>query len=253
MRSVVARARKRRDDSGFSLIEMLVAMIILGALGTVFLTTVLGAESSANNTSSEQDLNEEARLALNRMARELRQADAITAVRNPDGASYDSSAITTVTFTADFNGDGCIDGVAIAGVSPTPTCQPYAASNPETLTYCWDPSANVRQLYLIPGTLTGNDCSSGLPILAGQVTSFKLSYRSNDYLYDTTGAPDGGSDGITTWSELDAAGPPVGNNDGQLDGPELANIDSIVIDLGVSDNGNHEQSYTTQVDLRNLS
>lgn len=245
-----------RDDSGFTLIEMLVAMVILGALGSVFLMTVIGAETSAKNSSSEQDLNEEARLALNRMARELRQANALTTVLNPDGSSYSSSAITAVTFTADFNGDGCIDGVAPTPTpSPAPTCQAYTASNPETLTYCWDPSASVRQLYLIPGTLPGSTCqvSGALPILAGQVTSFKLSYRSNEYLYDTTGGNPSGGDGITTWTELDQAGAPVGNNDGVLNQPELSNVDSIVIELTVSASGQHQQSYATQVDLRNLS
>ena len=236
----------RRDESGFTLVEMLVAIVILGALGTVFLSTVLGAQTSAKGTSSEQDLNEEARLALNRMAREMRQASALTEVRNPDGADYDSSAITSVTFTADFNGDGCIDGTtSTVGV----VCQAYNASNPETLTYCWDPSASVRQLYLIPGSLTGASCqvSGALPILAGQVTSFKLSYRSNEYLYDADG------DGITTWTELDDAGPPVGNNNDALGQPELTNVDSVVIALTVSASGQHAQAYTTQVDLRNLS
>jgi prepilin-type N-terminal cleavage/methylation domain-containing protein len=238
-------ARDTRD-SGFTLVEMLVSMVILGALGSVFLTTVFGAETSAKGTSSEQDLNEEARLALNRMARELRQADALTSVLNPDGTSYSSSAITAVTFTADFNGDGCIDGVAL---SVGAVCTAYSASNPETLTYCWDPSASVRQLYLIPGSLSGSTChvDGALPILAGQVTSFKLSYRSNEYLYDADG------DGITTWTELDQAGSPVGNDDGALNSPELSNVDSIVIELNVSANGQHQQSYATQVDLRNLS
>jgi len=242
--------RRHADDGGFTLIEMLVAMIILSALGTVFLTTVIGAETSAKNTSSEQDLNEEARLALNRMARELRQANAITEVRNPDGGAYSSTAITSVTFTADFDGDGCVDGVVPSPApSPVPVCNAYSSSNPETLTYCWDPSASVRQLYLIPGTLTGPSCqvSGALPILAGQVTSFKLSYRSNKYLYDTSG------DGITTWTELDQAGAPVGNIDGVLNQPELGNVDSVAIELTVSASGQHEQSYATQVDLRNLS
>lgn len=237
----------RRNDQGFTLVEMLVAMVVLSALGTVFLTTVMGSQKSAKATSSEQDLNEEARLALNRMARELRQADALTEVRNPDGANYDSTAITSVTFTADFNGDGCIDGVA--NTTPAPVCDPADDSNPETLTYCWDPTATVRQLYLIPGALAAGDTcqSQGLPILAGQVTSFKLSYRSNEYLYDADG------DGITTWTELDDAGTPVGNNDDSLDDPELDNVDSVVIELTVSSNGAHTQTYTTQVDLRNLS
>jgi prepilin-type N-terminal cleavage/methylation domain-containing protein len=251
--SVLLRRRSDGEgDRGFTLVEMLVAMVMLGAIGSIFLITVIGSETSAKNTSSEQDLNQEARLALNRMAREMRQAEALTTVRNPDGATYDSSNITSVTFSADFNGDGCIDGVVpTPAPSPAPACQPYTAANPEVLTYCWDPTANVRQLYLIPGTLPnpGTSChvTGALPILAGQVSSFKLSYRSNSYLYDADG------DGITTWTELDQAGAPVGNDDGALDAPDLANVDSIVIELTVSANGNHAQTYTTQVDLRNLS
>lgn len=247
-----SRMRRRQDgaDAGFTLVEMLCAMIMLGAFGSIFMSTVIGADNSASATSSQHDLNEEARLALNRMARELRQATALSAVLNPDGPSYNSTAITAVTFTADFNGDGCIDGVAPSPApTPPPVCLPYAASNPETLTYCWDPSANVRQLYLIPGALATASCqvAGARPILAGQVTTFQLSYRSNRYLYDANG------DGITSWLELDQAGTPVGNQNGALDGPELANTDSVVIDLTVSANGKHTQSYETQVDLRNLS
>jgi prepilin-type N-terminal cleavage/methylation domain-containing protein len=249
---MIARGRRIRCDgeAGFTLIEMLVSVVVLGVLGTIFVTTVLGAQTSARTTTTENDLNEEARLALNRMARELRQASTVATALNPDGASYSSTLTTAVTFNADFNGDGCIDGVAPSPTpTPAPVCQSYTAANPETLTYCWDPSATVRQLYLIPGTLPGQSCqvSGALPILAGQVTSFKLSYRSNQYLYDASG------DGITTWSELDAAGPPVGNADGALSQPELGNVDSVVIDLLVSSNGQHSQTYVTQVDLRNLS
>jgi prepilin-type N-terminal cleavage/methylation domain-containing protein len=246
----VRRWATSREDAGFTLIEMLVAMLVLAALGSVFITTILGAQTSARATTSEHDLNEEARLALNRMARELRQASALSTVINADGPAYSSTATTAVTFVADFNGDGCIDGVAPSPApTPAPVCQPYAAGNPETLTYCWDPSATVRQLYLIPGTLPGGSCqvTGALPILAGQVTSFKLSYRSNAYLYDANG------DGITSWLELDQFGPPVGNDDDTLDQPELANVDSVGIELVVSAGGRHTQSYETQVDLRNLS
>ena len=244
------RRRPDRRDAGFTLIEMLVSVVVLGSLGIIFMTTVLGAQTSARNTTTEHDLNEEARLALNRMARELRQASSLQTVLNPDGVGYSASSTTAVTFSADFNGDGCIDGVTPSPAPvPAPTCQPYSSANPETLTYCWDPTASVRQLYLIPGTLPGSTCqvTGALPILAGQVSAFKLSYRSNQYLYDTDG------DGITTWTELDEAGPPVGNNDDTLNPSELSNVDSVVIDLLVSANGKHQQSYATQVDLRNLS
>jgi hypothetical protein len=66
-------------------------------------------------------------------------------------------------------------------------------------------------------------------------------------LYDSNG------DGVTSWLEVDQADPPVGDANSTLDANELSKIDSIVIDLGVSANGAHDQNYTTQVDLRNLS
>jgi len=249
MSAFVARLRGRADDRGFTLVEMLVAMVLMGILGSVFIAVMTGAKTSATATRSSQDLNEEARLGMNRMARELRQATALNAVLNPDGPSYSTSNITAVTFKADFNGDGCINGVMPSPVpTPTPTCVANDATNPEVLTYCWDPSATVRQLFLIPGVLSGGNCnvSGAKPILAGQVTAFNLSYRSNAYLADSN------NDGVTTWLELDQAGPPFGNNDGQLD-TELPSVDSVVIALTVSANGAHVQDYTTQVDLRNLS
>jgi type II secretory pathway pseudopilin PulG len=247
MTRALSRFRDDRHDAGFTLVEMLVAVILTSLVGTAILSVVFGANQSAKATKSAQDLNEEARLSLNRMARELRQANGLTRVLNADGPGYSNSAITVVTFTADFNGDGCIDGVNSAGTATG--CTSYQSSNPETLTYCWDPSASVRQLYLIPGALTGNTCQAtgALPILAGQVTSFKLTYRSNQYLYDSNG------DGVTSWLEVDQADPPVGDGNSTLDANELSKIDSIVIDLGVSANGAHNQTYTTQVDLRNLS
>jgi prepilin-type N-terminal cleavage/methylation domain-containing protein len=242
--------RRAASDRGFTLIEMLVSMIIMGLVGTVVMSVVFGARTASTASVSQHDLNEEARQALNRMAREVRQATAITAVQNPDGAAYDGTKITSMTFTADFDGDGCIDGVAPTPTpTPAPTCSPSSSSNPETLTYCWDPSVAVRQLYLVPGAVGSNTCSASgaRPILAGQVTSFQLAYRSNSYLYDAN------SDGVTAWSELDGAVAPVGDSNDVLDANELKSVDSVVLTLTVSAGGAHTQNYQTQVDLRNLS
>jgi prepilin-type N-terminal cleavage/methylation domain-containing protein len=254
-------SRMRREDvnAGFTLVELLVAIVLMGILGSVFLAVTLSAKNSTNQTTSQQDLNEEARQAINRMAREIRQATSIISVLNPDGTSYDPNKITAITFTADFNGDGCIDNATPAPVpQPAPTCAAVPSAdpnNPETLTYCWDPSASVRQLYIVPGQLNSSTSCQGsgaMPILAGQVTSFMLKYQSNLYLYD------GNGDGVTSWSELDQADPPIGDpgtpGAGVLDSNELRNIDSVVIDLSVAAGGTHHtQNYETQVDLRNLS
>ena len=243
------RNRGARGDAGFTLVELLVAIIMLSILGSVFLSVVLSSKRSVSNTQQQMDINEEARLAINRMGRELRQATALTAVRNPDGSSFDSTAVTALTFSADFDGDGCINGVApTPAPTPAPTCNPVNTNNPEVLTYCYDPAPAAQRLMLIPGTLAGSTCTQpgALPILAANVTGLKFSYRSNSYLYDTNG------DGITTWRELDAAESPVGDRDENINTGDLPNIDSVVVDVTLLE-GSHRQNYQTQIDLRNLS
>ncbi len=184
------------------------------------------------------------------MARELRQATAVTSVLNPDGPSYSNSATTSVTFAADFDGDGCINGVAPNPMPQPPVvCQaalPGEPGDPHLLLgpgrdgppALPDPRDAGRDE--LPGQRRPADPRRPGHDVQAQLSQQPLSLRRN-------------SDGITTWRELDAAGAPVGNDNDQLDEPDLGNVDSVVIELVVSANGAHAQSYTTQVDLRNLS
>lgn len=214
------RARMRQDD-GFTIVEMAVAMVLLGILASVLSVTMTGSRETAETVRQVNNLNEEARLAVNRIARELRQAQEVTAVSSPDPS-------TSVTFEVDFNGNGTIDA---------------STSDPERLTYTWDGSRILLSATDTVGTTVTQ------PILSGEVSSFRLDYRSSLYQYDCNG------DGITTWQELDAAtcgpaGNTVGNGDGLLDASELAHIDSVVLDFSVLD-GARKQDYRTQIDLRN--
>lgn len=239
------------DDDGFTLVEMLVAMVIVFVLLGLTMSVLVSSNGVVKTTSQMNNLNEEARQAVNRMARDIRQASSIVTAVNPDGAAFNPSGIVAVRLKADFDGDRCIGGVALPGV--TTTCLPYNAANPEDITYCYEPGS--RQLYVIdnqasppvtPVSSTSTSCSGGQPLLAGNVSGFKVEYRSNDYRYDLNP-----TDGVTTWTELDAAGPPVGNQNGLLDA-ELTSIDSVVLDVTMQI-ANHSQVYRTQVDLRNNS
>lgn len=221
----VLRARLKTNDDGFTLVEMAVAMLITGILASVLSTTMLGSRDTAETVRQVNNLNEEARLAVNRIARELRQARAITAVSAPDGA-------TGVTFDVDFNGNGTIDA---------------SAADPERLTYTYD--ATNRKILLSAADTSGSTVTQ--PILSGDVSEFVLDYRSSKYAYDCN------SDGSTTWRELDAGCPsatpavlPLGNNNNQLDAAELPYIDSVVLAFSVLD-GSRKQDYRTQIDLRN--
>jgi len=234
------------NESGFTLVEFVVAMSLMVVLITVSMSVVKLTTGAVATTQQQQNLNEEARQAINRMTRDIRQATVIVTAVNPDGAGFNSAGVVAVRFTSDFDGDGCIGGTGGA------SCLAYDPSNPEDITYCYEPTTG--QLYVIdngaagvvPVTSTSTSCSGGQPLLAGNVSAFKVSYRSNAYRDDLNP-----TDGVTTWTELDESGVPDGNSNGTLD-VELSNVDSVVLDLTMN-LGGHPQVYRTQVDLRNRS
>lgn len=239
------RALRRARDEGFTLVEFLVAISVVMVLVAGSMALVISSSEAVATARKSQDLNEEARHAINRMARDLRQATGLVTAVNPDGSGFDGTKLVAVRFTGDFDGDGCIGG---AGPGP---CLPYNPSNPEDVTYCFEPV--TRQLYVTdnqsgvtPVSPSSTTCSGGQPLLAGNVSAFRMTYRSSEYLYDRIP-----TDGVTTWLELDQAGIPVGNANGALD-IELAHVNSVVLEVTTSIDG-HNQVYRTQVDLRNLS
>lgn len=282
-----------RTDGGYTLVELLVAMVISAVLAGIVLSITDSTRRAAQTTTQQVNLTAEARTALNRMANDLQAAvpltvtsgattstiPAITAVENPDGPNFHSSAVTSVTFNFDANGDGCINGIASDSIdaavtssgNPPTACSPALTvpspnDAPETETFCWNPSDEL--IYLIPQdpssmseTTPVTSCgSSGTPLLAGKITAFELSYRSSLYRYQNTSGKDytygactgsGSSCGVTTWYDLDAAGPPVGDSNNTLDTTELQYIDSVVITMTLQQAG-HSQQFTTDVDLRNV-
>ena len=207
-------------DAGMSLVEVLVAMGLFGVLGTLLLGLALSTSKVTDDVRTLANVNEESRIAMERLTRELRQANQITAVRLPTTPTD----TTALTFWTDFDGNGVQD---------------LNAADPEVLTYRWNPVTSRL-------TLTVNDASGTAttrPVLAATVSRFTLNLRSSRWQHDADG------NGETTWQELDAlaAG---GNGNGMPDGAELDRIDQVGLELTVLD-GARAQTYATRVDLRN--
>jgi prepilin-type N-terminal cleavage/methylation domain-containing protein len=218
-----AALEPQRGDRGFTLVEVLVAMGLFGLLSTLLLGFALSTGQVEEDTRKLSGVNEESRLAMERMSRELRQANAV--ISYTPAAS--TGAATALTFWTDFDGDGIQD---------------LSVTDPEVLSYRWDPTTERL-------TLTANDedgTAVTRPVLASNVSALSLQLYSSRWEYDTTtndGEP-------TKWTQIDAAGAPVGDNDGVPDARELELIDLVKVSMTVLD-GSHRQTYQSQIDLRN--
>lgn len=69
----------RRDD-GFTLIEMLVVVVIMGVIGGIFFSTVVNAARVDDATRSRADAQEAVTLALERVTKEVRVAAPLVSV-----------------------------------------------------------------------------------------------------------------------------------------------------------------------------
>ncbi len=199
-------------DQGLGLVEVIVAMGLFGLLTTVLLGFALGTSRVTEDTRMLSGVNEESRLAMERFARELRQAREITAYERPASPSDE----VAFTFWTDFDGDGTKD----PGVE-----------DPEVLTYRWTPD---NQLTLSAGPITRR-------VLAANVSQFEVELFSSMWEHDANG------DGMTSWLELDEA---VGGDDGVPQTADLQYVDLVTVTMTVLD-GPHRQTYRTEVDLRN--
>lgn len=212
------RSRKAGGDAGMTMIELLVAMFIFLVLSTILLTGVMAVRGATTAAEELNGINEQARVATERMTRELRQAERIRSVVFPASPGGDFE----MTFEVDFNDNGTVDEFS---------------ADPEVLTYRY--TAAAQRL-----TLTANDESGTAvtrPILADDVTAFDLAFASSLWQYDQN------RDGTTTWQEIDSQ---AGNADGVLDDPELAKIDVVTLTITLMD-GPRTQTYQTTTGLRN--
>jgi prepilin-type N-terminal cleavage/methylation domain-containing protein len=156
MRTVSVRTARRQPhdaarERGFTLVELLVAMTLFLVLSAVVLTAMITLSKGLDRTRLSSDVSAEARVALERMAREVRQAK-----------SLESPTATAMTVNVDFDGSGVIDGTL---------------ADPEKITYAYDASTDSIAMTAKDGA--GATVTQDL--LAGQVTDLTFAYRSSNW------------------------------------------------------------------------
>lgn len=131
-------AVRRNSESGFSMAETLVSSVVLAiVLLAVYTVYDTGLQDYARGTA-RADIQQNVRVALESMARELRLAGfnpATGGCANPPLGAVTalSSSPVSVTFRADVDGNNCADQVTYTFVPPTDATKPCDSSDPNTI------------------------------------------------------------------------------------------------------------------------
>ncbi|HEX2058051.1 MAG TPA: prepilin-type N-terminal cleavage/methylation domain-containing protein [Actinomycetota bacterium] len=173
------------DERGFSMVELLVGIFVFSLVGSGLVSILFSVARSTDSTTSSVRISEEARLGLNRLIRDAREAAWIDLSSTDPAATHDS-----FTVRVDFNADGAFANPSSA----------TAQGNYEVVTYAYD-AASDRITVTAPGVgaetlVRGVDCVRDSN---GVCKSSVFSFTSNRLEYDWN------QDGVTTLAELNAA------------------------------------------------
>ncbi len=230
---------RSRDEGGFSFVELLVGITLFSIIGAGLVSVMLAVARATDSTTSSVRISEEARLGLNRLIRDTREAGWIELSSTDPTVSHDS-----FTVKIDFNADGAFTN------PPTGT-----EGNYEIVTYAYD-AANDRITVTAPGVGTetlirGVHCVNE----DGICTSDVFTFTSNRLEYD--GTVDGVTDGVTTLREIDAAACPPNNLttldpscNGTLIDQELAVVTNVNVAVELTTAG-RSSDYYAEAQLRN--
>jgi prepilin-type N-terminal cleavage/methylation domain-containing protein len=206
----------RTNESGLTLVEVLVAIAILSVVSLGFYSVMLSGVRSSNTTESVVAISEEARLGLNRMVRDTREGDSLA-----------SAASTSYRVRVDFNDDSAYQN-------------PNANGDYENLTFAFVAGSGGA-----PGriTLNGSTLIDGVRAIPGQDI---FTYYSSNLVEDAD------NNGIAEWQELDAStSVGVGNGNGVLDSGELPFITNVRYAVRVEAEDRATEFYA-ESQLRNL-
>lgn len=228
----------QRREGGFSLVELLVGTAIFSLIGVAFVSVMFSVARGTDSTTDSVRISEEARLGLNRLVRDVREAAWVELAGTDPAATHNS-----FTVKIDYNADGAFANPA------TGTAQ----GSYEVVTYAYDPSTR-RITLTAPGAGTEtlvNGVGCVRDDVTGACTSDVFSFTSNRLEYDWNG------DGVASLAEVNSAACPPNNLttldpacNGALVEKELATLTSVnvAVELTV---GGKSTDYVAEAQLRN--
>jgi prepilin-type N-terminal cleavage/methylation domain-containing protein len=212
-----------RDESGFTLIELLVVLSLFSIVSVGFYQVMFSGARGSDVARSQVRVSAEARLGLNRMVRDTREA---TELQSATPNRYQ----VWVNFDGDANRDE----------------SPPDSTGYENLTF----EFSGNKIYVTALGLPREILVDGVSCLAADCSANPVfTYTSGHLEWDWD------ADGVTTATEVDMACATrgvtgVGDCDGSLDPAEISWLSGVVYRFNVSDRERDGDFYTEAI-LRN--
>lgn len=119
--------RRQSDERGFTLLEIILALAIMGTVGAIALRTVIDANTSFSETKVQQQVNEDARRMMRVLTADLRSAGFGVAL-NGLGNAGSTNAFDNA-FESDYSATGS-DGIILRSLAVGSELSDYAKDTP---------------------------------------------------------------------------------------------------------------------------
>ena len=224
----------RRDESGFTIVEVLVAVSVFAIVSIGFYQVMFSGVRGSDTTRDVARISEEARLGLNRLIRDTREARAIFSA---DSDSYE--------IEVDYNADGNIDYGQFERIRYT-----YNSADGTITLAAYDGTGYGPEEVLVRGVSLLN---ANRPVFDYGSNHLEYDYKTdNGGTYSSWPTP---GDGLTSWEEIND--PPsgvtaVGDRDAppELDGTELNYISNVTYAFRITA-GSRSSNFVGEAQLRN--
>ena len=104
------------DESGFTLVELLVTMMVMGLVASSVMMVALRTFTTTATVTDRRDVLADGRTALDRLSKQLRQAESVDSTC-PDSADVPSTWASSITFSGYIDGSPATIAWMVTGTS----------------------------------------------------------------------------------------------------------------------------------------
>ncbi len=214
LRSALRRRVDARSDSGLTLAELMVTLVLMGIVGTLMLSATVMVSRTVTNTQASGDSLDIARVGMNRMARSIRAGIEIVRSGQANQPAIDAMGVNSLTI--------------YSSLGPSPTKITYAIDANRNLTETIVAAGGTSPYWTFTGTAKTTIIAYKIPTTAPNLFTY---LDANGTVLSTQSATDDATTGLVKQIQLNLQ---CDANPGKGVGPVTLTNTVVLPNLGVA-------------------